>query len=57
MLISDLERIFNEYHNLIYSIVYAYVGNKEDTEDIISQAFLRAHKSTHAHILDEKLLS
>jgi RNA polymerase sigma-70 factor, ECF subfamily len=38
----DLEHIYAEYLDPIYRFLYTSVGNREDTEDLTSQVFLKA---------------
>ena len=37
-----ISRIFLEYKNLLYFIIASYVDNKEDCNDVLSDAFMKA---------------
>ena len=36
------EKVYLEYKNLLYFIIASYVPNKEDCDDLLSEAFLKA---------------
>ena len=38
---EDFERMFQEYHGLVYRAAYRITGNAEDAEDVLQTLFLR----------------
>lgn len=52
----DLVRVFTENYKLLFRIVYASVGNIEDTKDILQDVFIRAHKAYRRNIPYDKIL-
>ena len=41
---QDLEKIYNEYGNIVYKYVFCLTGNHEETEEIVQETFLVAVK-------------
>lgn len=39
------KKFYNEYHKLVYHIAYSYTYNKQDSEDIVSEVFMRIMRS------------
>ena len=39
------EQIYEKYHGMVYNYVYRLLLNREDTEDLVSDIFLRAMQS------------
>lgn len=42
---ESFQRFYNEYYKLVYHIAYSYTYNKEDSEDIVSEVFMRIMRS------------
>lgn len=42
---SEYERLFNEYGDLLYRVVYCYCKNKADSEDVVQNTFLKLYIS------------
>src|SRR6185295_15162626 len=40
-LMQELDRMFREYHQLIYRTAYGVTGSREDAQDIVQTIFLR----------------
>jgi RNA polymerase sigma-70 factor (ECF subfamily) len=40
-----IEKVYLEYKNLMFFVIAAYVKNKDDCDDILSEAFLKAVES------------
>ena len=38
-------QLFEEYYSRIYSLIYNMTSNKEDTEDLVSEVFMKAYQS------------
>lgn len=41
---KNLEKLYIKYKDLIYSIAYSFLKNKEDAEDIVQNIFLKLQK-------------
>lgn len=41
---KNLEKIYKEYYNLAYSIAFLFLKNKENTEDVVQDVFLKIFK-------------
>ncbi len=41
----DMESIYREYHDKLFSFISYKVGNREDAEDILSEVFLKIQKN------------
>jgi len=52
----DLIKIYTSNYKLIFRIVYAYIGNAEDTKDILQDVFIRAYTAKRSDIPSEELL-
>jgi RNA polymerase sigma factor (sigma-70 family) len=52
----DLARVFTENYKLLFRIVYASVGNIEDTKDLLQDVFIRAYKAFRRDIPYDKIL-
>lgn len=44
---NSYERLMKKYYNLIQSLVYKMIFNKEDVEDLTQEAFIKAFNSLH----------
>lgn len=44
---SSYDRLMKKYYNLIQSLVYRMIFNKEDVEDLTQEAFIKAFNSLH----------
>lgn len=42
-------KLYNEYVKLIYHIAYSYTYNKEDSEDIVNEVFMKIMKSLDSY--------
>ena len=38
------EKVFSEYGTMVYRLLYARTGNKQDAEDLLQEVFLRYHR-------------
>ena len=39
---SSIEKVYVEYKNLMYFVIAGYVNNKDECDDVLSEAFLKA---------------
>ena len=37
----DFEKIYKEFYQDVYRLIYSYLLNKEDTEDVLENTFLK----------------
>lgn len=49
------EKLYNEYYKLVYHIAYSYTYNREDSEDIVSEVFMRIMRSINNYEHNGKL--
>ncbi|QUI21308.1 hypothetical protein HZI73_02965 [Vallitalea pronyensis] len=45
--IDELIRLFNEDYKKLYACAFRMVGNHEDAEEVLQNAFLKAYKNIH----------
>ena len=50
-LMQELDRMFREYHQLIYRTAYGVTGSREDAQDIVQTIFLRLLRQEFQHDL------
>ena len=53
---TDLVRVFTENYKLLFRIVYASIGNIEDTKDLLQDVFIRAYKASRRDVPSDKIL-
>ena len=47
-------RIYQNYYNDVYRLIYSYALNQEDTKDLLQQTFFKLYKNKHKFsIVDE----
>ncbi len=51
----EIEKIYNEYKNLVYNLALQYVQNMEDAEEITQDVFLSVYQSMDGFRADAKL--
>jgi len=39
----EFEKILNEYKNYLFKMIYSYIQNREDSEDILQEVFLKLY--------------
>ena len=44
--ISAFEALLDKYHNPIINFVYRFIGNKQESEDLAQEVFLRVYRSS-----------
>lgn len=54
---NAVEKVYLEYKNLMYFVIASYVPDQYDVEDIMSDAFIKARKNSHAIKNHESLKS
>lgn len=40
---EEFQKKYNEYKTLLFQIAFSYMGNSEDCEDILQEAFLKLY--------------
>lgn len=43
------EKLLNRYKNGIFKLIYQMIKNKEETEDLVQETFIKAFKSLHSY--------
>ena len=51
-----LLKVYSENRRICYAYVFRFMGNREDTEDVVQTAYFRASRTDYSKIPTEKLL-
>ncbi|PKM88087.1 MAG: hypothetical protein CVU87_08200 [Firmicutes bacterium HGW-Firmicutes-12] len=53
--IAEIERVYNDNYEKLYACAYRMVGNHQDTEDVLQEAFIKAYKKIDSFRGESKL--
>ena len=43
--LDDLERVFNDYRNMVFRTAYLVIGDADEAEDVLQEVFIKVYRS------------